>query len=234
MITGLFIVFVVDAILCAIAKVVRAYPWPNADAEVPLSFAIFLALSALFIHGFCMSKLLPPPGSAGGIMVLVFVLSGLIPTVMYMRMVINAFSCSTVNRLYGWEYEVNRPTSDFSRAHTKRDLNDLHGAVEEYKRYFLEDQRSPHALLEAAHLLEREGYGTSAAEFYMEVLDRFNAEDDIWTEAAYSLANLYENCFHERNTATHLLGLVIHRRPNSPVARLAGARLFQLDNAQAI
>lgn len=218
-----------DAALYVIARLTAAEArWPTRHGEPPVWLAIVLSLSAFFTHCWVASRLaaaveLPSEMWVG---LTAFIVSGIAPAVAFVHMTVSSIAAANANRMYGWHHDSCKVSADYSRARTKRRRGQVQEAVEEYKRYYQREPLSPHALFEAARLLESRSEYHDAAALYRQILSDFAGEDRTWAEAAYHLGNIYQNNMNDESGALALFRAVIRRQPESAVGRLAGKRVI--------
>lgn len=156
-----------------------------------------------------------------------FILGGLAPAFLCGRIVVDALAHSATNWLYGMG--TARPVaSDFSRAKTRADRNDIDGAVQEYRSYFSQDQATPRALFHAAELLASIGRYAEAADIFREIMQKFKQYNQVWVQAAMRLADLNENYLNEPDVAVYLLKEIAKRLPESEQGLLAHERILRM------
>lgn len=230
MISAFLILILGNALLYVLARIVASLNWRGTNGEVPLLLAIPMAVGSFLIQvhtTVLLARATELPKEAW-FAVPAFIITGLPAALAYVHMVMGSLTSQTIQKLYGWNDKRCKQGTDYSRARTKYQHGDLRGATEEYRRYFLGERKSsPHALFEAATLLETEGLYEDAILFYRQILENFPAENHAWTEAAYRLANIFENSRHDKGAAIFLLRGIVQREPDSKLGHLAGARLME-------
>jgi len=102
---------------------------------------------------------------------------------------------------------------------------DVDGAIEHFRSQFAANPSSPRPLIAAAAALERDGRFFDAADILREIIQRFQRDDVIWSDAAYRLALLHETHLGEQTAAKTLYRQIVERTPRTKAGHLAGARL---------
>lgn len=152
-------------------------------------------------------------------------LLGFVPAVVFARFFLEAVSTGSVDAIFGLNTGMVLE-SDFSKAKARERGGDIAGAIDEYRRYFKEDARSPQALFEIGRLQTREQQFNDAADTYRQIIGRFRENDDVWARASVQLAELLEQYLHEKGAAHSLLRQVLKRAPKSRHAQFARERLL--------
>ncbi|GMW02658.1 MAG: hypothetical protein AMXMBFR84_37940 [Candidatus Hydrogenedentota bacterium] len=106
--------------------------------------------------------------------------------------------------LYGQHFVTPAP-SDYGRARKKAVENDVEGALKEYRNYFEADPRRPAPLFAAALLAERKEKYDYAVTFYKDIMRQFEKHPKAWAKAAYRLALIHDQQFHDAAAAARLM-----------------------------
>ncbi len=96
--------------------------------------------------------------------------------------------------------------------------------VEACRRRFREDPKNPRPLFAAALALEREGRPLEAAGALRDVVRHFHENDEIWSDAAYRLAQLLEQKLDDAAAARTLLSQITGRCPHTKAGEIAAER----------
>jgi tetratricopeptide (TPR) repeat protein len=144
----------------------------------------------------------------------------------------HALAESGVTLLYGWTQRGPVQRAKFGRAEYWMASKDFNGAVREYMRYFHADQGDPRPLLEAAHLLERQGNFQQSADMLREVIRYFQDDTVLWARTAFQLARMLEQQLNDPKAAYKLYAQIVKQAPKTEAAQLAAARIMDPDRVE--
>ncbi len=150
---------------------------------------------------------------------------GFIPAIIYARFFLEAASTGGVEAIFGLDTGVAVDT-DFSKAKAMERGGDLDGAIAQYRRYFNEAPKIPHALFEIGRLQAKEQRYYDAADTYREISGKFGKDDAIWSRASFHLAELLEANLGDQKAGHNLLRQILKRAPKTRHAQFARERLL--------
>ena len=155
-----------------------------------------------------------------------FFFFGLIPAVVYIRLILESSSTGIAEMFFSMK--TARPCkTDFSKAWARAARGDEKGALVEFRKHVAENPDDPEPLFEMAKFFEKEGRYEGAAAAFRTVIQRFKDNDAAWEKAAFFLGDVLERKLGDKDTAAYLYKEILRRAAqDSHYAGYARSRLY--------
>lgn len=151
-------------------------------------------------------------------------LSGMLPTVAFATLFLDASSHATVDQLNSMDTAL-KPAGDVSKAKALFMRGDTDGAVHLCREAYRAEPADAGPLYEAARMLSEDARFEESAEILRGIIHAFAAEDEVWPGAAMRLADILEHQLEDPASARVALEEVLRRVPDTPQARTARMKL---------